>query len=264
LKTRLSKKPVDYSEPPVVTPVCFKPASNNASVYAQPASLLSDVCCQDVDAVVASSSTDVAQSNGNTNKGLQQSSSIASGYQAPPPPTGELDLKVGILTVSDRASKNEYTTGDLSGPAVEQSVKYNVDVLNGIGSAVAISCVVAEKSIVPDDVDEIGEVLKRWSGKGSQSASCNLIFTTGGTGFAPRDVTPEATLAILDCECQGLMSWVSNECTVEQPLATLSRGTAGICGNSIIVNLPGNPGGVSQVMNLLFPLLVHAVKDMST
>lgn len=242
-----------------VEPICLKPVIASST---QPSSLLSDVCCQDVDAVVTNNRANTTQDSG-TNKALQQSSTV-SGYQAPLPPNGGLDLKVGILTVSDRASKNEYTTGDLSGPAVDRAVENNIKILNGNSSTGVITCEVTEKSIVPDDVDKIGEILKQWSGKGSKSESCNLIFTTGGTGFAPRDVTPEATLAVLDCECRGLMSWVINECTAEQPLATLSRGTAGICGKSIIVNLPGNPRGVSQVMNLLFPLLVHAVKDMST
>ena len=89
-----------------------------------------------------------------------------------------------------------------------------------------------------------------------------MILTTGGTGFAPRDITPEATLSILDRECIGLMSWVSGVCSSIQPLAALSRGTAGISGNTIIVNLPGNPRGVGETMKVVFPLLLHALSDV--
>ena len=129
---------------------------------------------------------------------------------------------------------------------------------------------VTEKAIVPDNISLISEKLKLWSGKNTLSdtsiASCNLIFTTGGTGFSPRDVTPEATIPLLERECHGLMSWASIECASrgDQIMAPLSRGTAGVCGSSIIVNLPGSPIGVKQVMKLVLPLLIHAVKDMQS
>jgi gephyrin len=161
--------------------------------------------------------------------------------------------------------KGEYEHGDLSGPAVEQSLVYNVRQANLMRSElddtrVMISSVV--KSIVGDEIEEITEQLLQWSGKNGYPASCDVIFTTGGTGFSPRDVTPEATQEVIEKEASGLMTFVTAQCARIQPLAALSRGKAGICGETIIVNLPGNPGGVGQVLDVLVPLLLYAIKDL--
>ena len=80
--------------------------------------------------------------------------------------------------------------------------------------------------------------------------------------MSARDVTPEATRAVLTLECAGLMHFVTSECSQQQPLASLSRGTAGIRNHTVIANLPGNPKGVAEVVPLLLPLLVHAVADL--
>lgn len=215
-----------------------------------PASLLSDVCCQDVDSILA------------PKVGLTQSANASS--KAPRPPRGGMALKVGILTVSDRAANNAYESGDLSGPAVESTLKTQIERLNTSfpDRSVAISHV--EKHIVADEFDDIKETLLRWSGKSTGEPHHDIVLTTGGTGFAQRDVTPEATLAVLDRECLGLMSWASMELTADQPLATLSRAAAGTCGNTLIVNLPGNPTGAAQVVEVLLPLLLHAIKDLSS
>lgn len=215
--------------------------------------LLSDVCCQDVDAIDAPPAG-VPESTNSTAK-------------IPRPPKGDLNLKVGILTVSDRAASNAYESGDLSGPAVESSLTALMKQMNISFKDQHINITQLEKKIVADEVSTIKEVLLNWSGKVEDAASTqkdpyDLVFTTGGTGFARRDVTPEATISILDRECQGLMSWASMELTMKQPLATLSRAAAGTCGNTLIVNLPGNPTGAAQVVEVLFPLLLHAVKDL--
>jgi gephyrin len=157
---------------------------------------------------------------------------------------------LGILTISDRAATNQYETGDLSGPAVEDSVRSTLKAIGG-----TVSCDILHKAIVADNVEQIQTTLKEWS-------DCNLILTTGGTGFAAKDVTPEATVGILDKECRGLLSFVMTECSQQQPLASLSRGTAGIRGNSLIVNLPGNPKGVCEVVPILLPIVLHAISDM--
>jgi len=184
----------------------------------------------------------------------------------PGAPSGGISLRIGILTVSDRAANNQYATGDLSGPAVEASLEKVVGEINAAsagGGSVSSSVVV--KAIVPDEIDDIKRTLRQWSGKveaENNTSTCDIIITTGGTGFSPRDVTPEATQAVLDRESRGLMGWVSSECSASQPLAALSRGTAGMCGNTLVANLPGSPAGVKQVMQILFPVLIHAAKDI--
>ena len=188
-----------------------------------------------------------------------------------------MSVTVGILTVSDRAAANQYESGDLSGPAVEQSIMQIVSSLNEEKTADRdlVACTVTEKTIVPDDSNIITQTLLSWcqtpnamdednddNNHKTANGPPDLVFTTGGTGFAPRDVTPEATRKALDREMRGLVEWAQAECAVIQPLATLSRGTAGICGKTIVVNLPGNPNGVGQVLGILFPLLLHAVEDL--
>ncbi|KAL3789895.1 hypothetical protein HJC23_010580 [Cyclotella cryptica] len=214
-----------------------------ARIPTQQKSLLSNVCCEDIESIGPST----AQTNQNI---------------AARPPMGRTELKLAILTVSDRAASNSYKTGDLSGPAVEQAIIREIDRINSKFKDQVITLLHVHRHIVPDEIDQIQEVLLKWSGKSQQQSSFDIIFTTGGTGFASRDVTPEATNSVLDRECHGLMSWASMELTRIQPLASLSRASAGICGSSVIINLPGNPTGAQEVAALLFPLLIHAVRDI--
>jgi len=260
----------------------------------QPPPLLSNVCCQDMEPNVSTTT------NNGTNTAFTQLSeldnsrmhqrAVSSAFIPPPPPDGPISLKVGILTVSDRAASGEYTTGDLSGPKLEESILALTEKINenntrdndknDLNSPSPVSCHIVLKGIVPDETKKIQHHILTWSGKGSGegentradvegeeesetiTSPCDLIFTTGGTGFSPRDVTPEATVAILDRECRGLMSFCSAECSALQPLAALSRGCAGVCGQTIVVNLPGNPSAIGQIVDILFPLLIHAVKDL--
>jgi len=213
-------------------------------------SLLSDVCCEDVESAARCRPTTAPSA----------AAAAVGGKSTVPPPSGDMSVTIGILTVSDRAAAGQYETGDLSGPAVEQSVDSLVAGMSGGGGGGSISHTVIHRDIVPDDAGVIATKLKEWAARGD--SSCDLIFTTGGTGFSPRDVTPEATRSVLDKESHGLMAYVSSECSEGQPLAALSRGTAGMRGNTLIVNLPGSPAGVRQTMGVLFPLLLHAVKDI--
>lgn len=224
------------------TPLCERVESQKAQ-----SSLLSDVCCQDVDTIATAGSSTITQ---------QQ-----------PAPLGSLNvkalnLKIGILTVSDRAASNQYETGDLSGPAVETAVLSQVNTINErYQNIISIDSIL--KHIVPDESDCIKQILLDWSGKSEESrVPLDLILTTGGTGFGKRDVTPEATVEVLDRECQGMMAWASAELSAIQPLAALSRAAAGTCGETLVVNLPGNPKGAAEVIDFLFPLLLHAMNDL--
>lgn len=207
-------------------------------------SFLSNVCCQDVDE--DRNMPGIAQAPSKIKRARELPP-----YQPPPPP--EISISMGILTVSDRASRGQYKTGDLSGPAVKEAVEGAV---SGYGGKVKLEHVLTD--MVPDDTEAIQAKLKEWA----DNAHVPLIITTGGTGFGVRDVTPEATNAIVDKSCEGLVTFCAMECAKVQPLASLSRGTAGVRGKSLIVNLPGNPKGVHEILPILFPLALHAVKSL--
>ncbi len=204
--------------------------------------LLSNVCCQDIDTPnpIATES----YSKKSRTRELPQ-------YQPPMPPS--VSFSVGILTVSDRASSGQYETGDLSGPAVKEAVESAVD---SYGEKVKLQSTCL--AIVPDDIEMIQSKLKEWA----DESKVDLIITTGGTGFSHRDVTPEATNLVVDLACDGLLAFCTMECAKMQPLASLSRGSAGVRGKTLIVNLPGNPKGVHEIVPILLPLALHAVADL--
>jgi molybdopterin adenylyltransferase len=152
-------------------------------------------------------------------------------------------IRVGILTVSDRSARGERA--DSSGPALMQVVGERLP-----------EAVVAITGVVPDNQAAISGVLVEWSDR----QQLDLILTTGGTGFAPRDVTPEATRAILHREAPGLAEAMRAESLRVTSHAALSRAVAGIRGRTLILNLPGSPKAAVENLATLLPVLPHAVE----
>ncbi len=153
---------------------------------------------------------------------------------------------IGILTVSDRASRGEYA--DEGGPAIRD---YLAEVLSSQWEA--------REKIVPDDLDTIATAIHELA-----AAGCCLIVTTGGTGPAPRDVTPEATEQACTKLLPGfgeLMRKVSLEYV---PTAILSRQTAGVCGRALVVNLPGRPKSIRECLDAVFPAIPYCVDLIHT
>jgi molybdopterin adenylyltransferase len=151
-------------------------------------------------------------------------------------------IRVGILTVSDRGHRGEYR--DLSGPAIRALVTQR------LGASVE------SEAVVPDDRSIIAGTLLAWA----DEAGLDLVLTTGGTGFAPRDVTPEATLDVIQRQAPGLAEAMRAASLAITPHAMLSRAVAGIRGHTLIINLPGSPKAVRENLEAILPALPHAVE----
>ncbi len=148
--------------------------------------------------------------------------------------------RVGILTVSDRSARGQRP--DDSGPLIRQMVERQ-------------GWTVEHEDIVPDERSAIQAALAAWV----DDARLDLILTTGGTGFAPRDVTPEATRAVIEREAPGLAEAMRTASLQRTPHAMLSRAVCGIRGRTLIVNLPGSPKAVRENLDTILPALPHAV-----
>ncbi|KAB1226856.1 Molybdopterin biosynthesis protein CNX1 [Morella rubra] len=132
-----------------------------------------------------------------------------------------------------------------------------VSVINSSSERLGGARVVAT-TVVPDEVTQIQDVLRRWS----DIDKMDLILTLGGTGFTPRDVTPEATKEVIEKETPGLLHVMMQESLKVTPFAMLSRSAAGIRGSSLIINMPGNPNAVAECVEALLPALKHALKQI--
>jgi molybdopterin adenylyltransferase len=150
-------------------------------------------------------------------------------------------IRFGILTLSDRSSRGERA--DSSGPALANLIQ------TGGWSVV-------EQSLLPDDESAIREMLASWADSGEM----DVILTTGGTGFSPRDVTPEATRAVIEREAPGLAEAMRAASLKVTPHAMLSRIVTGIRGKTLIINLPGSPKGAVENLQVITPVLPHAVQ----
>ncbi|MPW26661.1 molybdenum cofactor biosynthesis protein [Alkalibaculum sp. M08DMB] len=150
-------------------------------------------------------------------------------------------IKVGILTASDKGHKGERE--DKSGKVIQDRVK-------------EISGIVSEYVIVPDERDSISSTLISMADK----SQLDLILTTGGTGFSPRDITPEATKDVIEREVPGIPEAIRAKSMEITNRAMLSRATAGIRGKTLIINMPGSPKAVNESLDIILPVLIHAIE----
>ena len=152
-----------------------------------------------------------------------------------------MSIRIGIITVSDRSSKGERP--DESGPAL-------------VNAVVQQGWQVTRTTILPDELIQLIATLTQWADSGDM----DVILTTGGTGFTPRDVTPEATLAVIQRLTPGIAEAMRSASLRNTPHAMLSRAVTGIRSHTLIVNLPGSPKGALENLAVLIPVLPHAVQ----
>ena len=151
-------------------------------------------------------------------------------------------MRVGILTISDRSASGERP--DDSGPLIRELAQSH------------FNAEITQTAVIPDELALIRDTLAGWCDTGE----LDLILTTGGTGFAPRDVTPEATRAVIEREAPGLAEAMRAASLALTPHAMLSRAVCGIRGRTLIVNLPGSPKAVRENLATLAPALPHAIQ----
>ncbi len=154
-----------------------------------------------------------------------------------------MSIRTAIITLSDKGSAGERE--DESGQIIRK-------LITDIGASAV------HYEILPDEKNRISETLKRLS----DSGNIDLILTTGGTGVAPRDVTPEATLTVIDRELPGMAEAMRAESLKKTPHAMISRAVAGIRKNTLIVNLPGSPKAVRENLAVILPALPHAIEKI--
>jgi molybdopterin adenylyltransferase len=161
-------------------------------------------------------------------------------------PSGRPDglaLTVAILTISTTAARGAEK--DLSGPALAEC-------------AALAGCTLVSQEVISDDQDAIETWLRN-----QVKLGVALIFTTGGTGFTPDDVTPEATRAVIEREAPGIAEAIRSQAQRHTPLGIMSRGVAGIAGRTLIVNFPGRPKAIDESFGVVAPILAHAVESLS-
>jgi molybdenum cofactor synthesis domain-containing protein len=152
-------------------------------------------------------------------------------------------IQAGIITVSDKGSRG--TREDLSGPAIAEMLA---------GAAI----VVKHTIIIPDEIDQIQKAIINFA----DVEKLDLILTTGGTGVSPRDLTPDATLEVIDKQIPGMAEAMRHQSMLITPHAMISRAVAGIRGSSLIINLPGSPKSVKENLAVVLPAPKHAIEKI--
>lgn len=151
-----------------------------------------------------------------------------------------VEINAVVITVSDRSARGERE--DVSGAVL-------VELLTEMGAQVVA------REVVADDLEPLSDKLRAHA----ESAHVNLVITTGGTGFAPRDNTPEATRAVIEKEAPGLAEAMRSGTVQQTPMAMISRGVCGIRSGALVINLPGSPAGVRESFRIIKPVLGHAL-----
>jgi molybdopterin adenylyltransferase len=154
------------------------------------------------------------------------------------------ELEVLVITLSDRASKGEYE--DLSGPRISNLVQEHLESLNIKSTITGV--------LIPDDREELREIIN------VSGSNFNIIFTTGGTGIGPRDITVETIKPMLTKEIPGIMEYIRVKYGAEKPNALLSRGVAGLIGTTLIYTLPGSVKAVNEYMEEILKTLLHTLQ----
>jgi molybdenum cofactor synthesis domain-containing protein len=152
-----------------------------------------------------------------------------------------IPIRIGIITISDRSSHGERL--DESGPALVNAVSQQ-------------GWQVIRTEILPDELEQLVKTLAEWA----ESGDMDIILTTGGTGFSPRDVTPEATHAVIQRPTPGLSEAMRSASLRITPHAMLSRATSGIRAHTLIINLPGSPKGALENLAVVMPIFPHAIQ----